>query len=52
MAELERRILKISEDFSVENGNQLKQMGAELLKRFQEQIQDMEVTTAGLVEKN
>ncbi|MBQ7365969.1 MAG: hypothetical protein IJW57_01955, partial [Spirochaetaceae bacterium] len=49
---LEGRISKLTADFAEKNGEQLKQMGKELLKRFNEKVQQLEISTEESLEKN
>ena len=49
---LEGRVSKLTADFAEENGKQLKQMGSELLNRFNEQVQQLESSTEASVTKN
>ncbi len=49
---IEGRISRLTADFAEENGKQLKQMGAELLKRFSEQVEELEASTEDAVTRN
>ncbi|MBQ8385548.1 MAG: hypothetical protein IJX45_09975, partial [Spirochaetaceae bacterium] len=49
---LEGRISKLTADFAEKNGEQLKQMGKELLNRFNEKVQQLEISTEESLEKN
>ena len=49
---LEGRISKLTADFAEKNGEQLKQMGKELLNRFNDQVQQLENSTEESLAKN